>query len=161
RLSRATIFAAFRHRAMRSARSASRSRRSSALRTTSIFVRAPMRLLSVSMRAASASCSMSGLPIVVLRVYSQVYCEQYPRWTPPGNRRVDTRGRGAFDVSAAYSFCEEGGVLAGAAFEPGGQRGKCPGMADSTPGANLIRWQELARAERKGAEPDGLVWHTP
>src|SRR5919204_434844 len=34
-------------------------------------------------------------------------------------------------------------------------------MAHLTDRANLERWQELARKERKGADPDGLVWHTP
>ena len=34
-------------------------------------------------------------------------------------------------------------------------------MADSPERANLSRWRELARKERKGAEPDELVWHTP
>jgi methylmalonyl-CoA mutase len=34
-------------------------------------------------------------------------------------------------------------------------------MADSKPQAELERWRELARKERKGAPPDELVWHTP
>src|SRR2546426_4466789 len=34
-------------------------------------------------------------------------------------------------------------------------------MADSTDRADLDLWQKLASRERKGAEPDGLVWHTP
>ena len=34
-------------------------------------------------------------------------------------------------------------------------------MADHTDRANLERWKEIARKERRGEEPDGLVWHTP
>src|SRR6476646_7776609 len=34
-------------------------------------------------------------------------------------------------------------------------------MADSPDRANLSRWLELARKERKGAEPDELLWQTP
>src|SRR5499426_3442484 len=34
-------------------------------------------------------------------------------------------------------------------------------MADDTHAANDARWTEPARKERKGADPDGLVWHTP
>jgi methylmalonyl-CoA mutase len=38
-------------------------------------------------------------------------------------------------------------------------------MADSThraaDRADLSMWRELARRERKGGDPDGLVWHTP
>src|SRR5262245_1450047 len=34
-------------------------------------------------------------------------------------------------------------------------------MAESPERANLSRWLELARKERKGAEPDDLIWHTP
>src|SRR2546428_5421082 len=34
-------------------------------------------------------------------------------------------------------------------------------MADSTDRADLDLWRKLATQERKGAEPDGLVWHTP
>ena len=34
-------------------------------------------------------------------------------------------------------------------------------MAESPDRANLSRWLELARKERKGAEPDDLVWQTP
>src|SRR5437773_942265 len=34
-------------------------------------------------------------------------------------------------------------------------------MADRTDRANLAPWAEAARKERKGADPDGLVWHTP
>ncbi len=34
-------------------------------------------------------------------------------------------------------------------------------MASPTDRADLTRWAELARKERKGADPDGLVWHTP
>ena len=34
-------------------------------------------------------------------------------------------------------------------------------MADRPETADLARWKELARTERKGADPDGLVWHTP
>ena len=34
-------------------------------------------------------------------------------------------------------------------------------MAESTDRANLTRWLELARKERRGAEPDELVWQTP
>src|SRR5437867_8757303 len=34
-------------------------------------------------------------------------------------------------------------------------------MADRSDSADLALWRELARKERKGAEPDGLVWHTP
>jgi methylmalonyl-CoA mutase len=34
-------------------------------------------------------------------------------------------------------------------------------MAEPTDGANLSRWLELARKERKGAEPDDLIWQTP
>jgi methylmalonyl-CoA mutase len=33
-------------------------------------------------------------------------------------------------------------------------------MANQT-AADLALWQQLARKERKGADPDGLVWHTP
>src|SRR5262245_16305347 len=36
-----------------------------------------------------------------------------------------------------------------------------PPMADSTGRADLERWRELARNERKGADPAGLVWQTP
>src|SRR5689334_9894325 len=34
-------------------------------------------------------------------------------------------------------------------------------MADDTHAANVARWTELARKERKGADPEGLTWHTP
>src|SRR5262245_2653630 len=34
-------------------------------------------------------------------------------------------------------------------------------MAESTDRANLTRWLELARKERRGAAPDDLVWQTP
>ena len=34
-------------------------------------------------------------------------------------------------------------------------------MADQSDAADLARWRELAEKERKGADPDGLVWHTP
>ena len=34
-------------------------------------------------------------------------------------------------------------------------------MADPTDPANTTLWTELARKERKGADPDGLVWQTP
>src|SRR5215475_11714383 len=34
-------------------------------------------------------------------------------------------------------------------------------MAESPDRANLSRWLELARKERKGAAPDDLLWHTP
>src|SRR5215831_18817191 len=34
-------------------------------------------------------------------------------------------------------------------------------MAESTDRSNLTRWLELARKERRGAEPDDLVWQTP
>src|SRR5207253_5389767 len=34
-------------------------------------------------------------------------------------------------------------------------------MADSTDRADLDLWRKLAAKERKGAEPDGLVWQTP
>ncbi len=34
-------------------------------------------------------------------------------------------------------------------------------MADPKQPADLTIWQELARKERKGADPAGLVWHTP
>ena len=34
-------------------------------------------------------------------------------------------------------------------------------MADRPEQADLSRWQELARKERKGTDPDGLIWHTP
>src|SRR5215475_5594163 len=34
-------------------------------------------------------------------------------------------------------------------------------MAESTDRANLTRWLELARKERRGADPDDLVWQTP
>src|SRR5262245_19502224 len=34
-------------------------------------------------------------------------------------------------------------------------------MANPTDRANLSRWQELARKERKGADPGELVWQTP
>src|SRR5438067_162228 len=34
-------------------------------------------------------------------------------------------------------------------------------MADRTDPAGPAPWVELARKERKGADPDGLVWHTP
>src|SRR5438445_7438900 len=34
-------------------------------------------------------------------------------------------------------------------------------MADSTDRADLDLWRKLAANERKGAEPYGLVWHTP
>src|SRR6266852_7781808 len=34
-------------------------------------------------------------------------------------------------------------------------------MADRTDRANLASWAEAARKERKGADPDGLVWNTP
>ena len=34
-------------------------------------------------------------------------------------------------------------------------------MADRTDRADVALWQQLARKERKGADPDGLVWHTP
>src|SRR5262249_46371507 len=34
-------------------------------------------------------------------------------------------------------------------------------MAESPDRANLSRWLELARNERKGAEPNDLIWQTP
>ncbi|HZP40776.1 MAG TPA: methylmalonyl-CoA mutase [Candidatus Binatia bacterium] len=34
-------------------------------------------------------------------------------------------------------------------------------MAQPTDRADLALWHELARRERKGADPDDLVWHTP
>ena len=34
-------------------------------------------------------------------------------------------------------------------------------MADPKQPADLKRWHELATKERKGADPAGLVWHTP
>jgi methylmalonyl-CoA mutase len=34
-------------------------------------------------------------------------------------------------------------------------------MADRTPPADLTLWKDIARKERKGADPDDLVWHTP
>src|SRR2546426_2706912 len=34
-------------------------------------------------------------------------------------------------------------------------------MADSTDRADLDLWHMLASKERRGADPDGLVWHTP
>jgi len=34
-------------------------------------------------------------------------------------------------------------------------------MAHPNDTADLTRWLELARKERKGADPEGLVWHTP
>src|SRR5947207_3809760 len=34
-------------------------------------------------------------------------------------------------------------------------------MADRTDPASPAPWAELARKERSGADPDGLVWHTP
>src|SRR6059036_3242082 len=34
-------------------------------------------------------------------------------------------------------------------------------MADRTDPAGPAPWAELARKERSGADPDGLVWHTP
>jgi methylmalonyl-CoA mutase len=34
-------------------------------------------------------------------------------------------------------------------------------MAHPTDSADLKLWRELATKERKGADPDGLVWHTP
>src|SRR6516164_4370813 len=34
-------------------------------------------------------------------------------------------------------------------------------MAEPTDRANLTRWLELARKERRGADPDDLVWQTP
>jgi methylmalonyl-CoA mutase len=34
-------------------------------------------------------------------------------------------------------------------------------MADRPEKADLARWKELARTERKGADPESLVWHTP
>src|SRR5437762_3150664 len=34
-------------------------------------------------------------------------------------------------------------------------------MADRTDPAGPAPWVELARKERRGADPDGLVWHTP
>src|SRR2546427_9314828 len=34
-------------------------------------------------------------------------------------------------------------------------------MADRTDPAGPAHWVELARKERRGADPDGLVWHTP
>src|SRR5438552_1860747 len=34
-------------------------------------------------------------------------------------------------------------------------------MADRTDPASPALWAELARKERRGADPDGLVWHTP
>src|SRR5436309_1830761 len=34
-------------------------------------------------------------------------------------------------------------------------------MADRTDPAGPASWVELARKERRGADPDGLVWHTP
>lgn len=33
-------------------------------------------------------------------------------------------------------------------------------MADHGP-ADLKLWRELATKDRKGADPDGLIWHTP
>jgi methylmalonyl-CoA mutase len=36
-----------------------------------------------------------------------------------------------------------------------------PLMAESTGRADIERWRELARQERKGADPAGLVWQTP
>src|SRR5262245_64042275 len=34
-------------------------------------------------------------------------------------------------------------------------------MADAKARADLDLWRALAAKERKGADPDGLVWHTP
>src|SRR3989454_11392084 len=34
-------------------------------------------------------------------------------------------------------------------------------MADRTDPAGPAPWVELASKERRGADPDGLVWHTP
>jgi methylmalonyl-CoA mutase len=34
-------------------------------------------------------------------------------------------------------------------------------MVEPRDAANLTRWEELARKERKGADPGELVWHTP
>src|SRR2546422_9557791 len=34
-------------------------------------------------------------------------------------------------------------------------------MADDTDPAKPSLWAELARKERRGGDPDGLVWHTP
>jgi methylmalonyl-CoA mutase len=34
-------------------------------------------------------------------------------------------------------------------------------MASTGSPADTKRWRDLARKERKGADPDGLVWHTP
>src|SRR5262249_43908627 len=34
-------------------------------------------------------------------------------------------------------------------------------MAEPHIPADVTRWADLARKERKGADPDGLVWHTP
>src|SRR5262244_227197 len=34
-------------------------------------------------------------------------------------------------------------------------------MPQHTEVADLNLWNELARKERKGADPEGLVWHTP
>jgi len=34
-------------------------------------------------------------------------------------------------------------------------------MPETKPQADLERWRELASTERKGAAPEGLVWHTP
>jgi methylmalonyl-CoA mutase len=34
-------------------------------------------------------------------------------------------------------------------------------MANENAAADVALWQQLARKERKGADPDGLVWHTP
>ena len=34
-------------------------------------------------------------------------------------------------------------------------------MADHNDPADVALWKRLARGERKGADPEGLVWHTP
>src|SRR5438876_3174134 len=44
---------------------------------------------------------------------------------------------------------------------PGRRRTKEIPMADSTDRADVDFWRRLASKERKGAAPDGLVWHTP
>src|SRR5262249_26012502 len=45
-------------------------------------------------------------------------------------------------------------------FEAAGETAKPAAMADSRD-THLTRWEELARKERKGADPEELLWHTP
>src|SRR5262249_49076789 len=51
--------------------------------------------------------------------------------------------------------------LCGRPLNPGTKGVSFLVMAESTERADRRRWEDLARKERKGADPDELIWHTP